>query len=105
MPKKLKEKILWIIVNAIFTLALGFILLAFTSRGEKWLRTKKAIDKKADVEYVNKQDDRMKADFEFYRVAHEKAHGKEYRAIQDQLELIQRSSDQQIELLIKLIDE
>ena len=94
MPEKIGQKILFTMMNLLGSLAIMFIILAATNKLGK-----------ADVAYVDKQDSAIKADFDFYRVSHEQAHGKEYKAIQDQLEIIQRSSEQQIELLIRLINE
>ena len=105
MPEKPWSKLFWIVMNAVLTLTAGFLLLSFTALGDKWIRTEKDIDNKADKEYVDQMDNEIKAGFDFYRVSHEQAHSKEYRAIQDQLDLIQKSSDQQIELLVRLINE
>jgi len=59
---------MFIMINAIFTLVIGFVLLSFTARGEKFLRTEKAIDDKADIEYVDKQDDLIRTDLNTFRV-------------------------------------
>lgn len=93
MPEKIGQKLLWIVMNAVFTLAIGFLLFAFTSRGEKWLRTEKAIDKKADVGYVDKQDNVIKANFVEYKQTHQVQHSLEYKLMKAEVEGIKTNQE------------
>ncbi len=63
MPEKFKEKLLFIVINAILTLAVMFIILASTNRGGK-----------ADVNYVDKQDAIVQKNLDDYKTDHKLIH-------------------------------
>lgn len=93
MPEKFGQKLLWVVMNSVLTLVIGFLLLNFTARGEKWTRTEKAIDKKADVTYVDKQDAEIEKDLESYKVDHKDLHGSEQRQLDLTVNYLERMMD------------
>ncbi len=93
MPEKLRQKLLFIVMNAVITLALGFLLLAFTERGEKWLRTEKAIDDKADVTYVDNQDNAIKINFVEYKQTHQIQHSLEYKLMKAEVKAVKSNQE------------
>lgn len=63
MPEKFGQKLLFAVINAVFTLVVLFIILAVTNQGAK-----------ADVIYVDKQDAAIKENVDQRFDDHEKIH-------------------------------
>ena len=80
---------LWInrILSLLTILVFVFIAIAGFSR-EDGAATSERFESKADLEYVNQQDNAIKADIIKDGAVHQVQHSAEYNAIQDQLELI-----------------
>ena len=74
MPEKFGQKLLWVVITSLFTLIVGFLLLNFTARGEKWTSTEEAIESKATIEYVDKQDFQIEKDLITYKEDHKELH-------------------------------
>ena len=100
MPEKLGQRLLWIVVNAVVTLSVGFLLLSLTAKGEKWLRTEKAINKKADVEYVDRKDAELKADIRVLKVDTEK----DTEHLIDNMNKRFDDQDKKLDLVIKIVE-
>lgn len=88
MPEKFGQKILWTVINSVFTLVIGYILLSATVRGDKWLNTEKVIDSKADVEYVDKQDAQIQKNLDDYKHDQEITRTREYDALNEKIDLV-----------------
>lgn len=93
MPERFAQKLLFIVINFVLTLAIGFLLLNFTAKGEKWTRTEKAINKKADVSYVDRQDAEIEKDLESYKVDHKELHASNQRQIDLTVNYLERMMD------------
>jgi hypothetical protein len=77
MPEKFKEKALFMIMNLLGTLAIMFIVLATTGRLGK-----------ADVTYVDKQDNAIKSNFVEYKQDHQIQHSNEYKLMKAEVEAV-----------------
>ena len=83
MPEKFKEKALFMILNLLGTLAIMFIVLATTGRLGK-----------ADVTYVDKQDNAIKSNFVEYKQDHQIQHSNEYLIMKAEVESVRGNQEQ-----------
>ncbi len=92
MPEKFGQKLLFIVINAIFSLVVLLVLLSITSSG-----------KKASVDYVDKADGVIQTDLNEYKSINEADHKKLNNEIKEGFKELKEDQKANRDMIIDVI--
>ena len=104
MGKNIGEKLLWVVLTTLLTLGSGYLILSKTQKGDEIIDTRKAIEKKADLEFVIQQDNALEKDLDTYKADHVITHSLDNEGLVRMMDKNYEAQDAKLDLIVKLIE-
>ena len=88
MTSKIKERLINLTITVVTSFGAVFLSFSLFAGDASSVRLDKEIKEKADIEYVDKQDESIRDELHIYEDQHQIQHSAEYNALDDKLDLV-----------------
>ena len=104
MTTKIKERLLNVGLAILSGGIISFLGFTFASGEGKSIRVNQELKEKADIEYVDKQDEALEKDLDTYKAEHVTTHTLDNEAVLRLMDTHHEAQDEKLDLIVKLIE-